>query len=100
MPSRCFVPNCDSGFPGCTYNEKVTMFSTPKDDNLFKLWDQSIPRQDTKLKPSSKVCSRHFEDEDILKGRWIKGKDGQDLFYPWNNFSLKENAVPRIFPGK
>lgn len=100
MPNRCFVPNCQSGYPGTEKkNEKIALFSPPCDPEAFKLWEQSIPRKDTSLKSTSKVCSRHFADDDIIKGRWIKGKDGKDLFYPWNNWTLKKDAIPRIFPG-
>ncbi|KAK4028552.1 hypothetical protein OUZ56_021557 [Daphnia magna] len=85
MPNRCFVPNCNSGFPGSTTTEKVAFFSAPRDSNLLQRWNHAIPRQDKKLQPSSKVCSLHFEENDIIKGRNFISKDGQAIFYPLKN---------------
>lgn len=100
MPNRCFIPNCNSGFPGCSSaSEKVALFAPPTDSELFKQWCLVIPRKDAVLKPSSRVCSRHFSDDDVVKGRWLQGKEGQDIFYPWKNWCLKKDAIPRLFPG-
>ncbi|KAK4024473.1 hypothetical protein OUZ56_009896 [Daphnia magna] len=51
------------------------------------------------MKLSSNNGSGHFEEDDIIKGRLLKGKDGKELFYAWNNWSLKEGPILRIFPG-
>jgi hypothetical protein len=51
------------------------------------------------LKASSRVCSGQFEEDDIIKDRLLKGKDGKEFFCAWNNWSLKEGAISRIFPG-
>jgi hypothetical protein len=99
MPNRCFVPNCKAGYPGFKPCSKVVLFAPPKDEALFEQWEEYIPRKDANLKASSRVCSSHFEEDDIIKGRLLKGKDGKELFYAWNNWSLKERAIPRIFPG-
>lgn len=100
MPNRCFVPNCNTGFPGHQKSgEKIALFAPPKDEAEFKQWDQAIPRKDTQLKPSSRICSLHFQEDDVIKGRVLKTKDGKEIFYPWNNWSLKEKAIPRLFPG-
>jgi hypothetical protein len=66
MPDRCFVPNC---FPGFKADTKVEFFKLPKDCELLKKWNQSILRKDSDLKISSRVCSRHFEEDEVLKGR-------------------------------
>jgi len=75
------------------------MHKVPTDENELKRWNQAIPREDTTLKASSTVCSHHFVDEDLIKGRWMRDKNGKDIFYPWNNWTLKEGAIPRLFPG-
>ena len=90
IPNRCFVPNCGSGYPD--YPKalgKCTMFGVPSDVELLKRWNQVIPRSGVELKHSSKVCSHHFEDNDVLKGRWVEGKEGKQIFFPWNNWVLK-----------
>ncbi|KAK4009432.1 hypothetical protein OUZ56_018545 [Daphnia magna] len=97
MPNRCFVPNCKTGYPSNKPASTLSLFAPPKDKALFKQWEQYIPRKDIKLKPSSRVCSRHFEEDDVIKGRMIKGKDGKEIFHAWKNWTLKEGAIPRIF---
>ena len=47
------------------------------------------------LKSTSKLCHRHFDDEDILKGRTI-----QNVFYPHSKWMLKKEAKPKYFLGK
>ncbi|KAI9558412.1 hypothetical protein GHT06_015194 [Daphnia sinensis] len=89
IPNRCFVPNCKTGYPSNKPASTLSLFAPPKDKALFKQWEQYIPRKDTKLKPSSRVCSRHFEEDDVIKGRMIKGKDGKEIFHAWKNWTLK-----------
>jgi len=100
MPDRCFVPNCNSGSKSCDHDGKISYFKPPKEGSqLLSEWNRAIPRKDTTLKPSSRVCSRHFEEDDIVKGRTFTGRNGELLFYKWNNWTYKEGAIPRIFPG-
>lgn len=80
MPNRCFVPNCKAGYLGLKPSCKLSLFAPPKDEALFKQWEQYIPRKDTKLKPSSSVCSGHFKEDDIFKGRMLKEKDRKEIF--------------------
>jgi hypothetical protein len=62
------------GFQPCY---KVVLFAPPKDEALFKQWEQNIPRKDENLKASSRVRSGHFAEDDIIKGQLLKGKDGK-----------------------
>ncbi|KAK4006112.1 hypothetical protein OUZ56_011267 [Daphnia magna] len=99
MPNRFYVPGCKSGFPDYPKDlGKFTMFSAPKDEKLLKRGNEFIPRKGA-LKPSSKVCSHHFASDHVVKGRWIEGKDGKRIFYPGNNWMLKEGAILFIFPN-
>lgn len=45
--------------------------------------------------PTARICSRHFVDQDILKGRVI-----QDRFYPYLKWNLTKNAIPKLLLGK
>jgi hypothetical protein len=100
MPNRCcFVPNCKAGYLGFKPCGKVVLFAPPKDEALFKQWEQNIPRNDANLKASSRVCLGHFEEVVIIKGRLLKRKEGKEIFFAWNNWSLKQGATTRIFPG-
>ena len=108
MPDKCFVPNCRTGYPPTKKEKtaalqddvgKVGMFRAPKNEELFKRWKAAIPRIDAELNHKSKVCSLHFEEDDIIKERTFPGKDGQIISFKWVNWKLKEDAIPRIFPG-
>ena len=100
MLNRCFVPLCKSGYPGFTKSTGAyrTMFKAPANEEELKKWQNAIPRKDAELKSTSHVCSNHFEDDDLLKGRWTPGPGG-NFFYPWNNWGLKKDALLRIFPS-
>lgn len=76
------------------------MFKPPTDPLLLKRWNQLIPREDSTLKPSSRVCSHHFEENDVIKGRWIIMENEKKVFFPWVNWKLQEGAIPRLFPSK
>jgi hypothetical protein len=100
MPNRCcFVPNCKAGYLGFKPCGKVVLFAPPKDEALFKQWEQNIPRNDANLKASSRVCLGHFEEVVIIKGRLLKGKEEKEIFFAWNNWSLKQEPPQEFFQG-
>ena len=57
MPDCCYVPNCNAGFPCFRLHKKFAFFKPPKDCELLKKWSEAIPREDSILKISSRVCS-------------------------------------------
>ena len=65
MADRSFVQICNAGSPDTI----VAFFKQPNDCELLKKWSQAIPREESNLKISSRVCSRHFEEDEVLKGR-------------------------------
>ena len=86
MPNRCcFVPNCKAGYLGFKPCGKVVLFAPPKDEALFKQWEQNIPRNDANLKASSRVCLGHLEEVVIIKSRLLKEKEGKEIFFASNN---------------
>ena len=68
MPQKCFVYGCQSGSK--TKSEKVPMFSVPKDDTLFIKWEKAAKRgrSDKTLSRNDDICSKHFLEQDIVKG--------------------------------
>lgn len=66
----CFVPLCKSGYRSTT--ERVSSFSVPKDEELFKKWQLSIGRTDRELTRRDTVCERHFLKSDISR-EWRSG---------------------------
>ncbi|KAI9557749.1 hypothetical protein GHT06_017578 [Daphnia sinensis] len=85
---RCFISGCYG--KSDKENTHVGVFSVPKAS--LAIWQEIIPKAG--LTTSSKICSRHFEDADIEKGRTI-----QEKFYPYARWTLKPGAVPKFFLG-
>ncbi len=101
MSKTCYVPNCDTGSKSWKKKgqnlDNRTLFSPPKDDQQRELWAKMIPRVGI-LKPTDKVCSVHFEEQDIIKGtKFII--ENKEVFLPMLKWRLKENALPRLFPS-
>ena len=44
------------------------------------------------LKSSSKLCDRHFDEQDIVKGKTV-----QNVFYPYTKWRLNPDAIPKYF---
>ncbi|XP_037028124.1 uncharacterized protein LOC119068584 [Bradysia coprophila] len=59
----CFVPNCDNL---CKNMTKRMMFIPPKNQNQFNLWKSVLPNR-RELKPTDRICERHFRPSDIYK---------------------------------
>ncbi|KAH8026327.1 hypothetical protein HPB51_019566 [Rhipicephalus microplus] len=54
--------------------------------------------KDRRLTQKSKVCERHFEEQDIVK--YFKHVvKGQEVLIPRGNWKLMPGALPRLFPG-
>jgi hypothetical protein len=73
-------------------DEKISTFSVRKEWlelTQIKALNKSLTA------PTARICSRHFEDEDILKGRII-----QDKFYPYLKWTLVKHAIPKLLLGK
>ena len=64
----------------------ITFFSVPT-LSLTK-WQTVFPY----LTSTSRICSRHFDESDVLKGREIGS-----TFYPYQRWKLKPNALPKYF---
>lgn len=60
----CCVPNCESN--ETTRNIDICYFNVPQDENLRMQWVRSIPGVNH-LSGNQRVCSRHFDDSDILR---------------------------------
>lgn len=87
MPTHCCVPQCTiKGYVEAD-GSKVSYFVFPSDKLLEKKWLHAIRREkgkDFKLIPTTKVCSRHFKEDDMKKT--LAG-----------HVRLKPRAVPSIF---
>ena len=70
MRTHCCVPECIRKGYREEYGSKVFYFQFPKEKKVEKKWIQTIRRvegKDFKISDSTKVCSRHFRNEDLRK---------------------------------
>ncbi|KAJ2953599.1 hypothetical protein O0L34_g1205 [Tuta absoluta] len=63
MVYKCIVPRCNGNY---NRENKVSVFSFPKDENLRRLWISAIPR-DFIPTVNSKVCERHFREDQLVR---------------------------------
>ena len=70
MPTHCCVPGCVKKGYSDEDGNKVSYFIFPVEKGLRKKWIHAIRRdegKDFQIKPTTKVCSRHFRENDIKK---------------------------------
>ncbi|KAM7297119.1 uncharacterized protein ISCGN_022272 [Ixodes scapularis] len=88
MPTHCCVPQCTQRGPKDEKQQKVSYFGFPRSKDLHKKWIVAIKRDEGKhfkVTQSTKVCSKHFKEEQYLPG-YVNGRR-----------FLKEGVVPSVF---
>uniref|UniRef100_G3MQG1 THAP-type domain-containing protein n=1 Tax=Amblyomma maculatum TaxID=34609 RepID=G3MQG1_AMBMU len=88
MPTCCCVPFCSQRTVVDAHGNKVSFLSFPSNPALRKKWIVAIRRdvgKDFTILHHTKVCSKHFTDDDFYP-RYASGMK-----------RLKENAVPSLF---
>ncbi|KAH7984552.1 hypothetical protein HPB52_022250 [Rhipicephalus sanguineus] len=78
--------------------EKRHFFRAPRDSSRLQVWQRAIPRLDKQLPSSCVVCDLHFEDSDLVK-EFVHNIIGDVVIIPRDNWALKDDAVPRLFPN-
>ncbi|XP_024868724.1 THAP domain-containing protein 5-like isoform X1 [Temnothorax curvispinosus] len=82
----CSVKNCKSNHRS---GSSVHFFRFPlNNENLLNRWRAVVGKADWKPKKTSRICSLHFSEKDIIRGM------GYKYFY------LRENAVPRDYSSR
>ena len=73
------------------------MFSVPKDDTLFIKWEKAAKRgrSDKTLSRNDDICSKHFLEQDIVKGE----TDFNGVYTPRKRWCLTEGAIPVLGKG-
>ncbi|KAH6920264.1 hypothetical protein HPB50_028748 [Hyalomma asiaticum] len=101
MPT-CSAPGCRSGYASAAANPGHPgprhFFKPPKDPDLLKAWQYAIPRKNFKVTPKTYVCDIHFDPVDIISC-YEHTVNGQTVTIPRGRWTLRERAVPRIFPN-
>ncbi|XP_007254877.4 chromosome alignment-maintaining phosphoprotein 1 [Astyanax mexicanus] len=85
---HCCVPLCGTT---SRFNTELSFHSFPSDEELRKNWLVSVRRENFPLKSNARVCSRHFNPEDITDrkesgGRRRLKKGAVPVLFPWNNY--------------
>ena len=86
---RCFL--CNFASPSDKENGGFHVFCVPKDK--VEVW-QEILLHKPGLTQNSRLCHRHFSEEDIIKGYLIL-----DQFHPLKQWRLKKDVVPTLHLG-
>jgi hypothetical protein len=82
---KCVVRQCRDAHENSSDKENgITLFGVPK--NFVDKWKDAIPY----LSKSSHVCSRHFDESDIEKGKEIL-----NVFHPFVRWQLKPGSYPK-----
>ena len=99
MPMHCCVPECTKK----GYREdgsKVSYFLFPTEKTLRKKWIHAIRRDEGKyfeIKTSTKVCSRHFRENDhkkSLTGKIYLRPGAVPSLFSWTRTSPRKRKVP------
>ncbi|XP_045030894.1 uncharacterized protein LOC116926873 [Daphnia magna] len=88
MVKRCFIENCYTGKD--KENRPAIFFRIPK--HRLEELRGILPKMG--LLDSSRLSWRHFDEEDIIKGKFILGK-----FYPQQLWRLRDGATPKHLLG-
>ena len=51
-------------------------FVVPRDENIIRLWQIAIIRDDIKLKPGDAICEKNFKSQDIIYEKLTYVPDG------------------------
>ncbi|GBN49549.1 hypothetical protein AVEN_64732-1 [Araneus ventricosus] len=96
MPNTCCVTNCRGNYDA---ENKVAVFSFSKVEELKLKCIHAIPRRDLVVTKNTKVCEKHFTDDDIERvSTFYKESTGETLIAKLKKPRLKEGATPKIFP--
>ncbi|XP_034144453.1 zinc finger protein 883-like isoform X1 [Esox lucius] len=89
---HCCVPLCSASG---RYNSHLSFHRFPKDSGLRARWIHQIRRVEFSVTPHTKVCSRHFQDHEILttaKCRRVLAAGSVPSLFEWNNYAKKLRA--------
>ena len=88
---RCFISDCGSDKENQSCDSQLMSHRfTPK--GILLAWQSVIPKPGLTL--NSTICARHFLPEDIIKTRLIGNVE-----YPYKNWTLKKDAIPKLHLG-
>ena len=96
MDVKCYVAGCKSGHEKS--NDTIYFFR-PGNQKTLELWRKAIQKKDHTLENMDAVCSKHFDDADIIKKKTLQGIDGP-ISVDIDSWKLVDDAIPKLFLGK
>ena len=92
MPVRCVAFGCSK-----SHKDNVTLFMFPKQQEIYRKWEKQVQRTRAKwiAKPTSELCSDHFEKECFDLKPILMREMGLSPKCP---LRLNKGAIPSIFP--
>ncbi|XP_055944706.1 uncharacterized protein LOC129975640 [Argiope bruennichi] len=98
MPSSCCVPNCRSNYT--KKSPKVSVYQFPRDENAKRAWLSAINREDFVPTKYSKVCAKHFSDDQFATFREaFNDRTGELIQVQLEHRRLIPGAIPSLFPN-
>ncbi|XP_023813354.1 uncharacterized protein LOC111947752 isoform X1 [Oryzias latipes] len=87
---HCCVPLCQAS---SKYNSLLSFHTFPSDAEIRRKWLVAIRRDKFTVTPHTRVCSRHFNKDDVREplsetGRRLLNKGAVPALFEWNNFTL------------
>ena len=100
MPHTYCAHGCKTGYCSCKDETKYSMFRFPQDDEFKKKWLSAIPRDDWTVTDSTRVRSKHFDQNDFevlstdKREKRQKSRKSAELL----RLRLRPSAIPHLFP--
>ena len=66
---------------------------------MLKIWEAKVNRKHWKMKPSDRLCEKHFHKEDIIDKMEIE-VNGQKIVEKFKHKRLRDDAIPVFFSHK
>uniref|UniRef100_A0A3Q3G1S8 THAP domain-containing protein 1 n=1 Tax=Labrus bergylta TaxID=56723 RepID=A0A3Q3G1S8_9LABR len=87
-------------------NSALSFHTFPTDFKTRRKWIYAIRRDHFAVSPHTRVCSRHFTNEDVREplsetARWLR-KGAVPALFEWNNLSLplsRQTGVSGVYQG-
>ncbi len=91
------IKGCKTGYGNAKLPPGVSNHLFPRDPEKRQLWIKAIPRDDWIPSAKSVICSLHFSQSDFKTER--TDSNSRRKLGELKRKRLKEDAIPRIFPG-
>ena len=100
MVNTCCVPGCKTGYRSTHSNKiKLALYKFPKNPELRQNWIRAISRYNWTPSKFSRVCAKHFHDEDVHMTSTDnrRTKRGTHQSHILQRSRLIPGAIPKVF---